>query len=281
MTRPDQPSETFATPKQLRAMFSEINVDKAVLMPLVSPEGMHCLITNEETMAIVKANRGFFYWFVGIDPRFDKNNASTDLSHFINHYKALGAKGIGEVTARLPFSDPRMQNLFRHAEKCAMPMTIHIASKHDPYGIEDDLGLPGLENTLKNYPDLQIIGHSASFWSEISGNDTEEIRANYGRGPVTSGGRIPELMRKYPNLHADISAGSGYNAITRDEAFGYGFLEEFQDQLYYATDICAPKQYEFLKLSAYLDDAVKNGRISRTAYKKICRENALKVLEKQ
>ena len=32
-----------------------------------------------------------------------------------------------------------------------------------------------------------------------------------------------ELLRKYPNLYGDLSAGSGYNAITRDPAFGDAF----------------------------------------------------------
>lgn len=80
-------------------------------------------------------------------------------------------------------------------------------------------------------------------------------------------------MRKYPNLHGDLSAGSGYNAVTRDPEFGYDFLEEFQDRLYFGTDICAPEND--MRLSYWLDDAVESGKISREAYEKISRENAI------
>ena len=61
-------------------------------------------------------------------------------------------------------------------------------------------------------------------------------RARYPTGPVTPG-RLVELMRRYPNLHGDLSAGSGFGAISRDPEFGYQFLEEFQDRLYWGTDI--------------------------------------------
>jgi predicted TIM-barrel fold metal-dependent hydrolase len=78
----------------------------------------------------------------------------------------------------------------------------------------------------------------------------------------------------YPNLYADISAGSGYNAITRDKDFGYSFLEEFQDKLFYGTDICAPKEYEFFKLADFLENGLSENKLSKTAYNKICRLNA-------
>ena len=87
-------------------------------------------------------------------------------------------------------------------------------------------------------------------------------------------------MRKYPNLLGDLSAGSGYNAITRDVEYGYKFLEEFKDRLFFGTDICATSniQYDFWKLAKFLDDAVLNGKISYDAYYKISRGNAIKLL---
>ena len=49
--------------------------------------------------------------------------------------------------------------------------------------------------------------------------------------------RLIEMMRAHPNLHGDLSAGSGHNALSRDPAFGVRFLNEFQDRLYFGTDI--------------------------------------------
>lgn len=48
--------------------------------------------------------------------------------------------------------------------------------------------------------------------------------------------RVIELIRKYPNLHGDLSSWSGYYAISRDSEFGYRFMEEFQDKLHFSTD---------------------------------------------
>jgi hypothetical protein len=61
----------------------------------------------------------------------------------------------------------------------------------------------------------------------------------YGfRVVVDRGGVVPRLMRQYPNLYADTSATSGYNAFTRDPAFGVEFLDEFQEKLIFGTDSC-------------------------------------------
>jgi hypothetical protein len=83
-------------------------------------------------------------------------------------------------------------------------------------------------------------------------------------------------MRKYPNLCGDLSAGSGYNAISRDPAFGYRFLEEFQDRLFFGTDICAPTNQT--PIVEFLRDAAETGRISRQAHEKIAWQNAARLL---
>jgi len=112
---------------------------------------------------------------------------------------------------------------------------------------------------------------------EISGDCTVENRGRDQKTPVTPGGRVVELMRNYPNMLADLSAGSGENAIMRDPEFGYKFLEEFQDKLFFGVDYCTIKNYR--ELSHFLDEGVENGRISQKAYNKICRENLLALVE--
>ena len=99
-------------------------------------------------------------------------------------------------------------------------------------------------------------------------------RNGYPTGKVTPG-RVVELMHKYPNLCGDLSAGSAYNALSRDPEFACAFLEEFKDRLFFGTDIASPK--DDMKLSFWLDDALKAGNISREAYNLICRENALRL----
>lgn len=273
---------TYASPEQLIEMYKLIDVEKGVILPCGSVEGEYQLQSNEEVMAIVEKYPDNFDWFCNVHPRMGNNSANFDLSYFLSYYKDKGAKGIGEVTANFYFDDPFAENLFYHCQKNNMPLLFHMAPKiEENYGLTDDLGLPRLERALAKFPDLIFIGHSQPFWAEIGDDVTEENRNDYPVGKISKEGRVVELMRKYPNLHADMSAGSGHNAITRDPEFGYDFIEEFQDKLYFGTDICAPesKTDPFMQLSHWLDDAAAAGKISQEAYRKVSRENAERILK--
>lgn len=272
-------NSTYATPEELISMYDRIGIEKGVILPLLSPECSFRPQSHEDVMEICSKYPDRFYWFCNIDPRVGNNSPDTDLSYFINYYKEKGAKGIGEVTANLYLDDPLVLNLFKHAEKCDMPLTFHIAhKKFGCYGLIDDLGLPRLEKALSMFPKLKFLGHSTTYWAEISADLTEDKRTGYPRGKVTPG-RVVELMRKYPNLYGDISAGSGFNAIIRDPKFGYEFLEEFNDRLLFGTDICTPENEKsaFFGFSFWLDEACEKGKISQKAYENISRNNALRL----
>ena len=96
-----------------------------------------------------------------------------------------------------------------------------------------------------------------------------------GDGPVTPGGRVPELFEKYPNLYGDLSANSGSRAIMRDPEFGLAFLEKYADRLFFATDMVNADMV--FPLGAWLDEPVPEGKLSREAYEKICWGNAQRV----
>ena len=272
-------NSTYATPEELISMYDRIGVEKGVILPSQCPESSIRPQSHEDVMQIMGKHSDRFYWFCNVDPRAGNNSPDTDLSYFINYYKQKGAKGVGEVTANLYFDDPLVLNLFKHAEKCEMPLTFHIAhKKYDCYGLIDDLGLPRLEKVLSMFPKLKFLAHSQTYWAEISSDVNEETRKGYPTGKVIPG-RVVELMRKYPNLLGDMSAGSGFNAITRDLEFGYSFLEEFNERLFFGTDICAPEndKQPFFGFSSWLDEACASGKISKTAYENICRNNALRL----
>lgn len=267
------------TVEEIRRMYDAAGVERGVQLPLVSPEHHSDMLSNREAMELVQHHPDTIgWWFCNVDPRWLTNTPQADLSIVMNYYKSMGAKGIGELTANLYIDDPMMQNLFRHAEQCGLPILFHIGKiGGDDYGIVDSLGLPRLEMSLKKFPKLRFIGHSHKWWSEISGDCTEENRGKDTKGPVAPGGRAVELLRNYPNMYADLSAGSGENAIMRDPAFGLKFLEEFQDKLYFGLDYCNNTNVRYL--SDFLDESVESGRLSQKAYNKICRENALALLE--
>jgi predicted TIM-barrel fold metal-dependent hydrolase len=53
---------------------------------------------------------------------------------------------------------------------------------------------------------------------------------------VRPGGLTDRLLGEHPNLYADLSAGSGLNALTRDEEFTRGFLHRHQDKVLFGSD---------------------------------------------
>jgi len=270
-----QPGAVLASPEELLKSYQELNIEKGILMPLISPEYRFCVQTNDEMEYLANKYSDTFYWFCNIDPRMGRNSTRTDFSEFLQEYKDRGALGVGEVTANMPMDEPRMEHLFAACAEFDMPVTIHIAHQLvDTYGIYDELGLPKLEYILKKYPKLKILGHSQCFWSEIGSDVTEETRAGYPTGKVQEG-TVVRLMRECPNLYCDLSAGSGYLALNRDPEFSYRFIEEFSDRLLYGTDICTPGQKTYL--AGWLDESHAAGCISPENYRKICRSNAIKL----
>jgi len=266
----------YGSPEYLLQRYDVLGIEHAVILPGTPTDCANQIQSNEEALEICERHPGRFLTFCNVDPRMLNNDASSDLGMLIAHYKAQGCRGCGEVQANMPFTDPRMAALFRACEAHEMPVTFHVAARiGGAYGIYDDLGLPLLEQTLEAFPDLIFLGHSQCFWSEISANVTTDNRMTYPEGPVTPG-RVVELMRKYPNLHGDISAGSGHNAVSRDEAFGVAFLTEFQDRLYFGTDICAPNTPTPL-VDTLLTLRVE-GKISEEVFHKVAFANAARLL---
>ena len=153
-------------------------------------------------------------------------------------------RGLGELTANLWFDDPLCLNLYRQCGEVGLPIIFHLAVDvaYGLYGVADDPGLPRLEKVLRDFPNTTFFGHAMAFWAEVSAEVKPEERGGYPAGPVTAVGRTVELLRTYPNLYGDLSAGSGFNAISRDPIFGYRFLEELQDKLLFGTDICHVNQ---------------------------------------
>ena len=264
--------------EQVIAFYDELDIEKGVLLPLTSPECHFEQVTSSDCKYIADKYPDRFLWFCGVDPRAAGNLPDADLSVLLEHYKALGAKGVGELTSQLYADDPMMQNFWKHCEICDMPVTIHIGPQFGGcYGIVDDLGLPRLEAMLKKYPNLKILGHSQPFWAEIGRNVTAENRNGRPKGKIEEG-RLIELMRKYKNLYCDTSAGSGSNALMRDPDYAEQFIAEFSDRILYGCDICQPFNDHQYIFNDFLTKMRKDGRISEDNYYKMVRGNAIKLL---
>ena len=266
-------------PDELIKRYDTLGIERAVLLPIASPG---CIIdpqSNEEILEVARLHEGRFIPFCNIDPRAINNTVNAPLGDLLKHYAEQGCKGIGEVTANMHILDPKVQNLFKHVQDVGFPLTFHLAPTDQGgfYGLVDEPGLPGLELSMQRFPELKFFGHSQTFWAEMAVLETIGDRNGYPNYPVTKEGALPKLMRKYPNLYGDLSAGSGHNALARDEEYAVNFLNEFQDRLLFGTDICAPGTPT--PLVDFLIKFRTSKRISEEVFQKVARENAVRILE--
>jgi predicted TIM-barrel fold metal-dependent hydrolase len=269
--------QTYATPPQLLDRYDPLGIEAGVLLPGVSPECTFVPQSNQEILEICQRHPRRFIPFCNVDPRSMANSSDAPLGHLLDFYRGQGYKGIGEVTANLPFSDPKVQNLFRHVERIGFPLTFHIGAQIGGlYGLYDDPGLPQLERSLARFPALVFLAHSQTFWAEMGQLEKPGDRYGYPAYPIREEGVVPKLFRQYPNLYGDLSANSGCNALKRDPEHAVKFLNEFQDRLLFGTDICAPDTPT--PLVDFLLDLRRNGKISEPVFQKVARENARRLL---
>jgi len=170
--------------------------------------------------------------FAGVD--FRRPNAEKIL----REYHARGARGYGEIKLHSAYDSLEAIRLFRVAGELRMPVTIHLQYPDSRYPNWWYGGhISALERAVKACPETIFLGHAQSWWAHISGNaDPAMLPRGFPKGPVTPGGEVIRLLETYPNLYADLSAGSGLNALTRDPEFGRQFLLNFADKLLYGVD---------------------------------------------
>jgi len=268
---------TFCQAEEVLRRYDELGIEKGVLLPLIGPE-TYLPQSNQEILEICRRWPDRFVPFCNIDPRGIDNAVNTDFSVWIDWFKARGCRGVGEFMPNMYFRDPRVLNLLRQFEKAELPVifddTVYVGRR---YGLVDEPGLPQLEMILRSMPKLILLGHGPAFWSEMGVLETVADRGGYPRYPIKAEGAVPKLFRRYPNLWGDLSAGSGYNALTRDRAYGIKFLNEFQDRLCFGTDICYAKQD--LPLAGFLLELKAEGALSEETFEKIARGNARRLLK--
>ena len=267
-------------PHELISWYDKMGVEKGVVLSLCNPENFVGGMATETILRICAQHPDRLIPSVGIDPRCLGNHVVNDrFGYIFKWYRDKGCKICGEVCANLHFLDPKMQNLFKGCEEAGLPLTFHVAANEGwRYGIIDEPGLPELEICLQRFPKLRFFGHSQSFWCEMGTYKTWDERKGYPSGKVDPEGRLPQLMRKYPNLYCDISAGSGNRALARDLDYAGKFLTEFQDRVMFGIDICAPFEQYISRQHETLRKLFKEGYISEKVFRKVARENQIREL---
>jgi predicted TIM-barrel fold metal-dependent hydrolase len=230
LCRERYPARSPLSVHQLIDRMNREHIDVAVLLPLESPEGSWGYLLTEEVVEARNMYPERFVAFLCVDPRYPL------AEQFIDHFcTAHGCMGFGEHVNGLPFDDPLNMALYAKCDERGLPLVFEI---NKTYYCHDDIGLPRLERCLKLFPNVKWCGHGPGFWSAISGDD--DGLPGYPSGPVIAGGAIDRLMDEYENLYLDLSAFSGYNAMTRDPAFTQGFVARHWSRMLLGTDIVQP-----------------------------------------
>lgn len=213
-------------------------VSQAVVHPLESPEAYDYPITTNYVLEQTAEFRDRLIPAAVIDPRVLnlKLGEGNDFADLLKRYIDAGARVFGEHKPGIPMDDPRNMELYAACAEVGLPILFHLDSRR----CTDEVGLPGLENVLRQIPDATFVGHAHGFWASISGDVTKAQFQSYPKGDVAPGGALDRLMSKYSNLYGDLGAGSGANAIARDLEFGREFVIRNADQLLWSTDYLAP-----------------------------------------
>ncbi|MEM2848808.1 MAG: amidohydrolase family protein [Candidatus Bathyarchaeia archaeon] len=158
------------------------------------------------------------------------------LSERITRYVDMGCKGFGEHTSKIPVDHDSNLRLYRICGKLEIPILMHIAaSSSDVYGVMDTPDLTGVEKIVKRCSDVDFIMHGPGWWRCMS--EKFNLEDSYPKGLIEQPGRTIYILENYENVYGDLSAFSGYNALTRDLSFAKFFLEKFNRKLLYGTDI--------------------------------------------
>jgi len=222
--REGYPARPPLTVHQLIDRMDREGIEMSVLLPLESPEGGWGYFLTEEAIAARDMYPERLIAFACVDPRYPRTAELID--HFVNR---CGCSGFGEHVNGLAFDDKLNKAIYAKCDEYGLPLVFEI----DRAFCWDEVGLPRLEACLKEFRNVKFVGHGPAFWSAISADDP---RGGYPKSPVKPGGAVDRLLDDYENLYADLSAASGYNAMTRDPEFTMGFIERHWQKLLWGTD---------------------------------------------
>ena len=274
----------FCSADELKARYKAEGVQMGALLPIVSPE-IYLPQANEDILEMVEQSPECFFPFCNVDPRALTNRADAPLDSVLAYYRDLGCRGVGEIMPNLRMDDPRVQNLFRCAEKVGLPVTCDGSDRTEgDFGLYDLPGVPLLEHTLQRFPRLKFIAHGPIFWSEVRRLPRPAMRKTEFRpdgtqvgflprlGKVTEEGVAPQLLRACDNLYGELSDALPF--LEDDPEYAAAFLTEFQDRLFYGSDTCQATQP--FRLKAFLEELNASGRLGDEAFAKIARTNAIR-----
>ena len=156
----------------------------------------------------------------------DVAGATMEIENFLR----LGAVMIAEQKFGVERDSPEMQRIYQLAGDFRVPVLMHWQFGRYNHGFER------FHKMLEKYPKVNFIGHAQTWWANIDKNHQDQTVLYPKTNPVTPGGITDRYLADYPNMFGDLSAGSGLNALTRDEDFARDFLSRHQNKLLFGSD---------------------------------------------
>ncbi len=211
------------TDDELIAHQRRMGITRTILLPAGSKFGLAAGAGGNDTVVRVAKRLPREYVFFA--------NELPDLpetANVIRKYLKAGAIGIGEQKFHVDSDSAAIDTIAGLAQEFRVPVLMHF--EHNTYNLE----YSRFHKTLAKYPKVNFIGHAQTFWANIDAKAVQTVL--YPKGPVTVGGLTDRYLSDYPNFWGDLSAGSGLNALTRDEDHTRGFLKRHQDRLLYGSD---------------------------------------------
>lgn len=189
----------------------------------------------------------------------------------IERYLERGAVLIAEQKFGVDCDSPAMQRLYGLARAHGVPVLMHWQFEMYNYGFER------FYKMLEKYPTVNFLGHAQTWWAHIDGKYRDDKAQLYPKGPVSTAGLTDRYLSDYANMFGDLSAGSGLNALTRDEPFTRDFLSRHQNKLVFGSDCSdadggGPKCQGTQTIAA-----IRRLAASRTIERKLLYENARKL----
>jgi predicted TIM-barrel fold metal-dependent hydrolase len=211
------------TDSTLIAHQQSMGVSRTVLLPAGSKLGLDAdCYGNDSVLALARDYPANFVFFANEVPDIP------EAKHVIETYLRLGACGIGEQKFPVACDSPAIHLVAQIARHFSVPVLLHF--QHNKYNTD----FLRFHTILAKYPQVNFIGHAQTWWGNIDRKHVQEVL--YPSGRVTPGGYTDRLLGDYPNMYGDLSAGSGLNALKRDEDHARAFLLRHRKKLMYGSD---------------------------------------------
>ena len=211
------------TDEQLIAHQRTMGVTHTILLPAGRFFGLEASCGgNDRVQEVAKLLPREFVFFANEVPYL------SDAREVIAGALRAGGIGIGEQKFMVDADSRAVAIVAEIAQEFGVPVLLHFQFGRYNTSFER------FPRILEKFPGVNFIGHAQTWWANIDAKADQAVL--YPKGPVTPGGLTDKYLADFPNMFADMSAGSGLNAMLRDEDHARAFIARHADKLMFGSD---------------------------------------------